>query len=124
VARARDYESLVLWQKSMDLVDAVYSLCAQWPQQEHFRLVNQIRRVAISIPANIAEGYGRTGTKEFLHHLSIASGSLSETETLLSIALRQRYLPLVQFELVMSQADEVRRLALGMMAALRKRTNQ
>lgn len=120
MARRRRYEELIVWQKAMDLVDVVYDLSEFWPQQELYRLTDQVRRAVVSVPANIAEGHGRTGRKEFLHHLSIAYGSLTETETLLSVAKRRRYLSAEQHESAMELADEVGRLALGMLSSLRQ----
>ncbi len=81
------YRDLVVWQKAMQIVRDVYRVSADWPKEEQYGLTNQLRRAAVSVPANIAEGQGRTGTREFAHHLSIANGSLHETETLLLIAV-------------------------------------
>lgn len=122
MARVRRYEELVVWQRAMDLVDAVYRSTGTWPRDEIYRLTDQIRRAAISIPANIAEGHGRTGKNEFLHHLSIAYGSLMEVETLLTIAFRQSLNTAERYEESMTLADEVGRLSRGMMASLRKST--
>jgi len=74
----RSYRDLIVWQKAMDLVKSVYSVAGGLPKEELYCLTSQIRRAAISVPSNIAEGQGRTSTKEFLHHLSIAYGSLME----------------------------------------------
>ncbi|MCC6790973.1 MAG: four helix bundle protein [Thermomicrobiales bacterium] len=116
----RRYEELVVRQRAIDLVDAVYRLTGKWPRDEVYRLTDQIRRAAISIPANIAEGHGRTGKNEFLHHLSIAYGSLMEVETFLTIAFRQTLNTPECYEDSMILADEVGRLLRGMMTALRK----
>jgi four helix bundle protein len=88
---AKNYRELVAWQKAMDLVTMVYDVTQQWPKTEVYGLTNQIRRAAVSIPSNIAEGQGRASTKEFLHHLSMARGSLLEVETQLLIAQRLGY---------------------------------
>ena len=80
------YRDLVVWQRAMDVVDHVYDEVTRWPENERFGLVGQTQRAAASIPVNIAEGQGRTGAKEFLHHLSIANGSLHELETLLQMS--------------------------------------
>jgi four helix bundle protein len=87
----KNYRELVAWQKAMDLVTMVYDVTQHWPKTEVYGLTNQIRRAAVSIPSNIAEGQGRASTKEFLHHLNMARGSLLEVETQLLIAQRLGY---------------------------------
>ena len=75
------YRDLRVWQKAMDLVVTSYEVAKQFPQSELYGLVSQIQRAAVSIPANIAEGHGREHLGDYLHHLSIANGSLMELET-------------------------------------------
>lgn len=75
------YRDLDVWKESMNLCELVYEFTNGFPDKELYGLTSQLRRAAVSIPSNIAEGQGRTGTKEFLHHLSIARGSLCEVET-------------------------------------------
>ena len=72
------YTGLIAWQKAVDLVEEVYRATAAFPKEELFGLTSQIRRAAVSVPSNIAEGQGRASTNEFRHHLSIALGSLCE----------------------------------------------
>jgi four helix bundle protein len=86
------YRNLDVWKKSMDLVEEIYRLAKIFPQDELFGLTSQIRRATVSVPANIAEGYGRLHRKEYINHLSIARGSLMEVETHLQIAVRLGYL--------------------------------
>lgn len=86
------YKELIVWQKSMDLVEHVYRLARTFPKDELYGLRSQMQRAAVSIPANIAEGYGRTHRGDYVHHLSIANGSLKELETLITIAGRLNYL--------------------------------
>jgi four helix bundle protein len=86
-----DYRDLRVWQVAMDLVVEGYRLAHLLPPHERFGLTPQIRRAAISVPANIAEGYGRLRRGEYLNHLSIARGSLLELQTLLAIAERLGY---------------------------------
>jgi four helix bundle protein len=86
--RLTNYRDLEVWQKGMDLVVSVYHLTADFPPQEKFGITSQIQRAAVSIPANIAEGYGRTHRGDYLHHLSIAKGSLAEVETHLTLVVR------------------------------------
>ncbi|MFJ1381837.1 MULTISPECIES: four helix bundle protein [Capnocytophaga] len=80
------YKELVVWQKSMDLVKGVYEVTRLFPEEEKFGLTSQIRRSAISIPSNIAEGFGRGSSKSFLQFLYVSRGSLYELETQLYIA--------------------------------------
>jgi four helix bundle protein len=74
----QSYRDLAAWQKAMDVVETVYRATQQWPREEVYGLTNQARRAAVTVPANIAEGQGRRGPTEMLHHLSIADGSLHE----------------------------------------------
>ena len=85
----QSYRQLIVWQKAMDFVEAVYGVSAAFPKVETYGLQAQMRRSAISIPSNIAEGQGRRSTRDFLRLLSIAYGSLLEVETqiLLEVAL-------------------------------------
>jgi four helix bundle protein len=80
------YQNLKVWQSGMELTKSVYLLSQHFPKHELYGLTNQMRRAAVSVPANIAEGHARDSTKEFLHHISIALGSLAELETLLALA--------------------------------------
>ena len=88
-AKAKHYKELQIWQKGMTLTKLVYRLTRKFPDEEKFGLVSQMRRAAVSVPSNIAEGQARQGTREFLQFLSHASGSLAELETqiLLSVEL-------------------------------------
>lgn len=88
----RSHRDLVVWQKAMDLTVEIYRLAGRLPGEERFRLVNQITRAAASVPANIAEGFSRHSPGDYARFLAIAKGSLMETETLLQLALRLRYL--------------------------------
>src|SRR5262245_61505237 len=88
----RHYRELIAWQKAMDLVEAVYFDTECFPRREVFGLTNQMRRAAVSIACNIAEGQGRGSTGEFLHFLAIARGSAQELETQILIAQRLKYI--------------------------------
>ena len=104
----------------MDLVAATYRATNQFPKEERYCLSNQLRRAAVSIPSNIAEGQGRSWTKDFLRHLSIAYGSLREAETQILIADRLQYLPKETVEELMNLAGEVGRLINGLARSLPK----
>ena len=102
-----NYKDLVVWQKAMDLTDEVYSLSRSLPQEERFALSDQMRRAAVSVPSNIAEGHGRRTENEFKQFLAIAKGSVYELETQLCICLRQEYLSKEQAAQALSLCDEV-----------------
>lgn len=88
----RAHEKLTVWQDAMDLVETIYLLTQSFPKHEQFTLSAQMRRAAISIPSNIAEGASRGSDKEFVRFLQIARASLSELETQLKIAIRLSYI--------------------------------
>ena len=121
--REDSYQHLIAWQKAMDLVDGVYDATDRWPRHEHFGIVGQVRRAAVSIPANIAEGHGRTGRREFLPHLSIAHGSLCEVETLLQVARRRRFVDSDALHPLALLMTEVRRLLKGLIRSLQPPSN-
>ncbi|PYS23202.1 MAG: four helix bundle protein [Acidobacteria bacterium] len=114
----RNYQELIVWQRAMDLVEDVYKTTKDFPREELYALTGQIRRAAVSIPSNIAEGQGRRTTADFLRHLSIAYGSLREVETQALIARRLNYIVQARLEEVMNRAGEVGRLLNGLMASL------
>lgn len=88
----KSFRELRVWQQAMDLVEKVYLLTQDFPRQETYGLMSQVRRAVISVPSNIAEGHTREHIKEYLHHLSMAQASLAEVETQLEIAARLKYL--------------------------------
>jgi four helix bundle protein len=114
----RSYRDLVAWQKAMDLVQVVYGLTKTWPREELYALTPQVRRAVTSVPSNIAEGRGRGTAKEFLNHLNIAYGSLTELETQLLIAHRLKYVSDVQLEATLTATAEVGRLLNGLSRSL------
>jgi four helix bundle protein len=114
-----DHRDLLVWQKAMDLVTECYRLSNRFPRSEDFGLRLQLRTAAVSIPANIAEGRGRTGIGEYLHHLSIAHGSLKELETHLEISRRLDYLAPEVLNEVRERVAEVGRLLGGLIRKLR-----
>ena len=111
-------QELIVWQKAMDLVEEVYKASRSFPREEIYGLTSQLRRAAISIPSNVAEGQGRRTTPDFLRHLSIAYGSLLELETQILIATRLSYLAQGKCHDVMNMAGEVGRLMNGLMSSL------
>jgi four helix bundle protein len=104
----------------MELVEAVYRETSRWPREEQFGLTTQARRAAVSVPSNVAEGHGRTGAREYAHHVSIAYGSLCELETQLLIGEQLGYSDDQAIAALMAQTAEVRRIARGLLARLRE----
>jgi four helix bundle protein len=117
----RSYRDLLVWQKSMGLVEQVYRATATFPKHEVYSLSNQIQRATVSIPANIAEGHDRDSTKEFLRHLAIALGSLAELETLVTIAHRLNYVDLALHDSLQSECNSIGRMLRNLQRSLRAR---
>jgi four helix bundle protein len=114
------HKELVVWQKAMDLVVAVYRITKTFPRTETYGLASQIQRAAVSVPSNIAEGHGLKQTQAYARHLAIANGSLTELETQLEIARRLGYLN-AENESVINQAGEVGRMLAGLRRSLQAR---
>jgi len=110
MGEVQSHWDLVVWQKAMDLAVEVYRLTACFPGAERFRLTSQITRSASSVPANIAEGHARGSRKEYANFLAIAKGSLMETETFLTLAIRLEYLPLAQTAPVQQLITEISKM--------------
>jgi four helix bundle protein len=115
------YRDLAVWQRGMDLVVLAYELAQKLPAQEMYGLRSQIQRSAVSVPANIAEGHGRRHTGDFIHHLSIANGSLKELETLLLIAVRLGFLEPTEIEPAMRLAERISQMLTVLVRRLRER---
>jgi four helix bundle protein len=112
------YQELIVWQKAMDLVIRVYELSDGFPRREMFGLTNQLRRSAVSIPSNVAEGQGRKTTRDFLRFISIALGSSQELETQILIAFRLDYLKIHEKDELVAKLAEVGRLLSGLSRSL------
>ncbi|MFZ3253241.1 MAG: four helix bundle protein [Syntrophales bacterium] len=114
----KSYKDLIVLQKALDLVEMVYQVSKAFPKEELYGLTNQLRRAAVSIPSNIAEGHARSSTAEFLRFLSIARGSLAEVETQLLIAQRLGYLSADQLSPILGLQAEMNKMTNGLMAKL------
>ena len=117
----RSYRDLELWQKAMDLVVECYKAAKEFPERERYGLISQMQRAAVSIPANVAEGQGRQHRPEFIQHLFIAKGSLTELETHIQIAHRLNYLDGDEEGLLLRRTAEVGRLLNGLLRFLRQK---
>ncbi len=114
----KDFRDLFAWQKSMELVETIYRVTEDFPSKEMFGLTNQLRRAAVSIPSNVAEGQGRNTTADFLRFLSISRGSLQEVQTQYELARRLGYIgEETKIELAIL-SDEVAKLINGLCRSL------
>jgi four helix bundle protein len=116
------YRDLKVWEKAMDLVVESYRITKLLPRHEMFGLIAQIQRAAVSIPANIAEGHGREHLGDYLHHLSMARGSLMELETHFLIITRL-YISMDNVQSALDMAREVDRMLSGLTKRLRELPN-
>ena len=112
------YEDLKVWQKSIDMCEYVYEVVRFLPKEEIYALGDQIRRAAVSIPSNIAEGQARNSKKEFVQFLSIARGSAAELKTQLIIAFRLQYIPEDETNKLLDLIDEISRMITGLIKSL------
>ena len=115
----RSYRDLRVWNEAMNLVVAAYRIAKQLPTEERFELSSQIRRAAVSIPANVAEGHGRDHLGDYLRHLSVANGSLMEVETEVLIAERIGYVTAEDVAPAMTLAADVGRMLSGLTQSLK-----
>jgi four helix bundle protein len=114
----QSYRDLLVWQKSMALAKEVYKITAGFPPEEKFGLISQMRRAAVSVPSNIAEGQARNTTGEFVQFISHAEGSLAELDTQLSLAVELNFLSLEKAKPCMDAIAELRRMSNGLRRAI------
>ena len=117
----RPHENLIVWKRAVDFVIDIYRTTGSFPNDERYGLTSQIRRSAVSIPANIAEGAGRKHDKEFARFLSIAQGSSSELETELLIAKKLRYLTEDVYSDLRKELDSIGQMLIGLERMIEKR---
>lgn len=117
----KSFRDLEVWKKAMDLVVVCYQISRRLPPSELYGLTSQIQRAAVSIPANIAEGHGRDHLGDYLHHFSMANGSLRELETHLILLSRLSYLKSEDVEPVLQRTSEIGRMLVGLSKGLRNR---
>jgi len=111
------YRELIAWQKGVEFVVALYRATATFPKEELYGLTSQLRRAAVSIPSNIAEGQGRLTEGEFKHFLGQARGSLWELQTQLEIAYRLQFLSRAQYEVIHKMADDLGKILNGLIGS-------
>ena len=110
----KSFRELKVWQKAHELVIDIYKMTAKFPDNERFGLISQIRRSAVSIPANIVEGFKRKGRGDFLHFLNIADASLEETKYFIILSEELKYLDNNKFQELTGQADEIGKMLNGL----------
>ena len=118
----RSFRDLVAWQKAFSLGLKVYSVAKRLPAEERFALAGQLRRGAISVASNIAEGYGRGSRPDYLRFLKIARGALYELDTQLMFAVQLRYLQQSDYDGLKTQLDECERILAGLIRSLNRLT--
>ena len=116
----RTYRDLLVWQKAMQLVTAIYRSSQDFPKNERYVLTAQLRRSIVSIPSNIAEGYGRNSTQDYIRCLRIAVGSLYECQTQLEIAKNLQFITAEQFDPLYSDSREIERMLTSLIRNLKK----
>jgi four helix bundle protein len=115
----QSHRDLIVWQKAMDLAEVVYGLAARFPSKETYRLGSQITRAAASVPANIAEGNARGTKRDYANFLSVAKGSLMETETFLTLAVRLKYVTQAEASTAFALVTEVSKMLTSLRSRLK-----
>lgn len=123
MAEIKTHKDLLVWKKSIDLVEQIYKFTKQFPKEELYGITNQMRRCAVSIPANIAEGSGRKNKAEFIQFLHIALGSASELETHLIISQRLGFLSSNSYDEIMNALNEIIKMICGLINSLNSTRN-
>jgi four helix bundle protein len=121
LAAISSYRDLKVWEASISLAEEVYKTSSIFPSSETYGLSQQLRRSAVSIPSNIAEGHARTSSKEFLYFISIAFGSLAEVETQLTLAKRLGFLKQENLDSLLVSCDEIGKMLRGLQNAIKRK---
>lgn len=119
--KIKNYRDLAVWQRGMEMALLVYQATKAFPDDERFGLTSQLRRAAVSVPANIAEGHARSSTKDYLRFISIAIGSLAETATFIELAGRLNYGNVEELRKIFEMTNDERRMLRALQKSLRRR---
>ena len=119
----KSYKELEVWQKSIDLVTEIYSITKDFPNEEKYGIISQIRRSAISVPANIAEGWGRNSTKEYIQFLYIARSSLLELETHFIISNNIKYINKIILNKIQKKIESIAMMLNRLISSLKNKEN-
>ncbi|MFZ1292529.1 MAG: four helix bundle protein, partial [Melioribacteraceae bacterium] len=110
----KNHKDLKVWQDSIDFVKNIYEITSKFPKDEIYGLTSQIRRSAVSVPSNLAEGAARQTKKEFIQFIYISLGSLAELETQIIIAKEINYVTNIEFDVIVTKLTEIRKMLLGL----------
>jgi four helix bundle protein len=117
----KNYQDLKVWQKAYQLCITIYKITKHFPKEERYGLTSQIRRAAVSVPSNIAEGYGRKTTREYMQSLYIAYGSHCELETQILLSKDLGYIKTEDFEVLQGDIGEVERMLKALIKSLQNK---
>jgi four helix bundle protein len=120
---AKPHHQLAVWQRSINLVKGIYQLTEEFPESEKFGLISQMRRAAVSIPSNIAEGAARNSRKEFINFLHIAQGSIAELETQILISQELGFVKVDSVNSLLQEMDEISKMIIGLQRSLKTVTS-
>jgi four helix bundle protein len=115
----KSFRDLMVWQKAMDLVVLVYEITKQFPVDERYALSSQVKRAAVSVPSNIAEGYGRCSTADYIRFLQNALGSVYELQTQLELTVRLKFVRLDEVKESLALCAEIEKMLIALSAKLR-----
>ena len=119
----KSFRDLVVWQKAMNLVELIYALTKQFPADERYALTSQVKRASVSVPSNIAEGYGRNSTIDYIRFLRISLGSVYELDTQLELAIRLQFARVEETKDALELCAEIEKMLVALIAKPRARTN-
>ncbi len=119
--KKQSYKNLIVWQKAIELVTEIYSITKTFPTEERFGLTSQLNRAVVSVPTNIAEGWGRESSKNYLQFLRISRGSLMEVETLMLISKNLDYVNQEKFKLISDKIEEVGKILHGLIKSMQQK---
>ncbi len=117
--KINSYKDLLVWQRGMDIVESVYNISKKLPASEQFGLTSQLRRAAVSIPSNIAEGYGRQSTGNYRQFLLVSRGSLLELETQILLCLRLKYLSQEEADFLIMDIDSIAKMLSSLISKIK-----
>jgi four helix bundle protein len=117
----KSYKDLIVWQRGVDLVELIYRITEKLPTKEKFGLISQMQRAAVSIPSNIAEGYGRQSAGSYAQFLSVARGSLFELETQIELCIRLKYIQKTEPEKLLIEITEISKMLTSLISKMKER---